>query len=321
MVSNDGGNRVLALPWRLLGCAAGLSLVLVSPVRAQDLDPRAYVQAPVNSTFLIWGLGVSHGGVVSDPTAPITDIQATVTTPSIGVGRSFNLFGATAQGFAALPFSWADVSGKALGEARTTYRAGLSDMRLRLSVLVRGAPASNMLQLAKAPRRTIIGTSLTVVAPTGEFYPDKLVNLGTNRWSFKPEVAVSQPVGERWQLDAYAGVWFFTANDAFYPGTFVKSQAPIGAFQSHLSYNFGRQLWAAFDVTYYVGGRTTVQGVAGSDLQSNARAGGTFVFPVGRRHSVKLAVSRGAIVRHGANFTSYSFGWQTGWVPRPKPAP
>jgi hypothetical protein len=312
--------RSRALSWRVL-CVVALGLAPGSPLSAQDLDPRAYVQAPVNGTFLVWGLGVSQGGVVTDPTAPVTDIQATVTTPSLGVGRSFSLLGRTAQGFAAIPFSWADVSGKALGEARTAYRAGLSDMRLRLSVLVRGAPASDVVQLAKAPRRTILGTSLTVVAPTGEFYPDKLINLGTNRWSFKPEFAVSQPFGQRWLLDTYAGVWFFTANDSFYPGTLVKSQAPIGAFQSHLSYNFGRQLWAAFNLTYYVGGRTTLQGVEGTDLQSNARAGATFVMPVGRRHSLKLAVSRGAIVRHGANFTSYAFGWQTGWVPRPRPVP
>jgi hypothetical protein len=267
----------------------------------------------------VWGLALSHGGVVTDPTLPVTDINATVTTPSLGLGRSFSLFGKTAQGFAAMPFSWAEVSGKALGEERSTYRAGLSDMRLRLSVLVVGAPASNVLQLAKAPRRTIVGISLSAIAPTGEFYPDKLINLGTNRWSFKPELALSKPIGQRGLLDVYSGVWFFTANDAFYPGNKEKTQAPIGTVQAHLSYNFRRQLWAAFDATYYAGGRTTLQGVEGSDLQNNSRAGGTLVLPVGRRHSVKLAVSRGAIIRHGANFTTVSFGWQTGWVPRPKP--
>ena len=306
---------------RLLCSAAGLCLVLASPVWAQDLDPRAYVHVPINGTSLIWGLGVSHGGVVTDPTVPITDLLATVTTPSVGLARSFNLFGKTAQGFAAVPFSWADLSGEVLGDAKTAHRAGLSDLRLRMSVLVRGAPASTVLQLATLPRRTILGASLSIVAPTGEFFPDKLINLGTNRWSFKPEFAVSQPIGERWLLDTYAAIWFFTANDSFYPGTLTKTQEPMGAFQGHLSYNFRRQLWAALNATYYGGGRTTVEGVANSDLQSNSRIGGTFVMPVGRRHSVKFAVSKGAIVRLGADFTTFSFGWQTGWVPRPKPSP
>jgi hypothetical protein len=128
---------------------------------------------------------------------------------------------------------------------------------------------------------------------------------------------VSQPIRARWLLDVYAGVWLFTANDSFYPGDLVRSQAPLASFQGHLSYNFTPQMWAAFDATYYAGGRTTIQGVANDDLQSNSRVGATLVLPVGQRHSVKLAVSRGAIIRYGADFSTFSFGWQTAWIPRP----
>jgi hypothetical protein len=303
----------------LFGVSVLCLLLVVAPLAAQDLDPRAYANAPVNATFLVSGFALSHGGVLTDPTLPVTDISATVETPSLGIGRSFNLFGKTAQGFAALPYSWAQVSGNVGGNAQSITRAGLSDMRLRLSVLVRGAPAASVLEIVKAPRRTILGTSLTVVAPTGQFFTDRLVNLGTNRWAFKPEVAVSHPMGQKWLLDVYGGLWLFTDNDRFYPGTSDRKQAPMGAFQAHVSYNFQRLLWAAFDATYYVGGRTTVNGVGNDDRMSNTRVGGTLALPVGRRHSVKLAVSRGAIIRFGANFTTLSIGWQTGWVPSPKP--
>jgi hypothetical protein len=311
----------MRLASRRLCSGAGLWLVLAWPASAQDLDPRAYVHVPVNSTFLVSGLGVSQGGVVSDPTLPITDIQATVVTPSLGAGRSFSLFGRTAQAFAVVPYSRADVSGNALGAAASTRRAGLSDMRLRLSWLVHGAPAASVVELAKAQRRTILGTSLNAVAPAGEYDADRLINLGTNRWSFRPEFAVSQPLGPRWLLDTYAGVTFFTANNTYYPGTSVKTQAPIGSLQLHLSYNFRRQLWAAVDVTHYAGGRSTVQGVEGNDLQSNVRSGGTLALPIGQRHSIKVAVSRGMVVQRGADFTTYSIAWQTAWVPRPRPAP
>jgi len=306
-----------------LGCSGvGLLclLLLAAPVAAQDLDPRAYAHVPVNGTFLIWGFAVSHGGVVSDPTLPVTDINATVETPSVGVARSFSLFGKTAQAFGALPYSWAQVSGRVLEESRSITRAGLSDARLRLSVLLRGAPAASVVQFAKAPRRTILGTSLTVVAPTGQFFPDRLINLGTNRWAFKPEFAVSQPMGQKWLLDVYSALWLFTANDSYFPGTLTRTQEPMGAFQAHLSYNFTRLLWAAFDATYYVGGRSTVDGIENNDRQSNSRVGATVAFPVGRRHSIKLAVSRGAIVRYGADFSTFSFGWQSAWISRPAPA-
>jgi hypothetical protein len=306
---------------RRFPAGAALGLMLACPASAQDLDPRAYVHVPVDGTFLVGGVGVSRGGVVTDPALPITDIEATVLTPSIGVGRSFSLFGRTAQAFAALPFSWADVSGNALGNAASTYRAGLSDMRLRVSWLVRGAPAASALEIAKAPRRTILGTSLNVIAPAGEYNSDKLINLGTHRWGFRPEFAVSQPIGQRWLLDTYAGVSFFTTNSTFYPGRAAKKQAPIGSLQLHVSYNFQRLLWAALDVTYYAGGRSTIDGVESNDLQSNVRAGGTLALPVGRRHSIKIAVSRGVVVQRSANFNSYSLAWQTAWAPRPTPAP
>jgi hypothetical protein len=298
---------------------AGLVL-LAAPLAAQDLDPRSYTHIPVNGTFLISGFSLAHGGVLTDPTLPVTDINATIEAPVLGLAHSFSLFGKTAQAFAALPYSWAQVSGKVLEEETSISRAGLSDMRLRLSVLVRGAPASTPAQIAKASRRTIVGVSLTASAPTGQFFSDKLINLGANRWAFKPEFAVSHPIGAKWLLDAYAGLWLFTANDSFYPGTARRTQEPMGTFQAHISYNFQRTLWAAFDATYYVGGQTTVSGVGKDDRQSNARIGGTLVFPVGKRHSIKVAVSRGAIIRIGANFTTLSFGWQTGWVSMPKPA-
>ena len=188
---------------RALVPAGALCLLLAAPVPAQDLAPRAYANVPVNATFLILGLGVSQGAVVSDPTLPIQDIDAKVATPSVGLARSLSLFGRTAQAFGAMPYSWADVSGKVFEEARSVSRAGLSDMQFRFSVLVRGAPAVSAGEFARAPRRTILGTSLTVIAPTGEFLTGKLINLGTNRWSFKPEFAVSQPIRARWLLDVY----------------------------------------------------------------------------------------------------------------------
>jgi hypothetical protein len=302
---------------RLLAAARVLCLLLcTAPLAAQDLDPRAYAHVPVNGTFLVTGFSVSQGAIVTDPSLAVTDIDATVEAPSLGVARSFSFFGKTAQAFGALPYAWAQVSGKVLEEASDITRAGLSDMRLRFSVLVHGAPAASVVEIAKAPRRTILGTSLNIVAPTGQFFPDRLINVGTNRWAFRPEFAVSHPVGQRWLLDLYSGLWLFTSHHEFYPGNASRSQAPMGSFQAHVSYNFTRLSWAAFDTTYYVGGRSTVDGVENDDRQNNLRVGSTLVLPVGRRHSVKLAVSRGAIVRAGTNFTTISVGWQTAWLSR-----
>lgn len=155
-------------------------------------------------------------------------------------------------------------------------------MRLRLSWLVRGAPAATIAQLAHAPRRTILGTSINVVAPVGEYSPEALINLGTNRWAFRPEFTVSQPIAQRW-LPACHGR----------PSTW-------------------RTTWEVHDRAGRLGQRSPVQRARRGDRRA----------AVGRRHSIKIAASSGAIVRQGGDFTTFSFAWQTGWVHRPPtPAP
>jgi hypothetical protein len=287
-------------------------LLLTASVSAQDLDPRAYAYVPVDGTFLSVGISHSRGGVLTDASLPLPNNgDGGIETLSFGVARSFGLFGRTAQAFGAIPFSRARISPGVPGEFTLV---GLSDMRLRLSVLFRGAPSASPLEIAKAPRGTILGTSLTIGAPTGQYFSDKLINLGTNRWALKPEFAVSQPIHQRWRLEGYAALWVFTANDSFYPGASRRTQAPLGAFQAHVTYDFQSRAWAAFDATYYVGGRTTVDGIEAGDRQANSRVGTTVVFPVGQRHSVKVAVSRGAFIRFGPDFSTLSIGWQTAWV-------
>ena len=194
---------------------------------------------------------------------------------------------------------------------QSTSRSGLSDMRLRFSWLLVGAPAATIGEIAKAPRKTILGTSLSIVTPTGQYFPEKLINLGTSRWAFKPELAISQPVGKRWLIDFYTGIWLFTKNDSFYPGSSVRTQDPLGSFQGHISYNIQPLMWVALDLTYYTGGSSSIDGVEMNDRQSNSRIGATLVLPVRKRHSVKFAYSTGAIIRSGADFSTFSVGWQT----------
>lgn len=281
---------------------------------AQDLDPRAYVRLPMKTTSVISGFAYSRGGIVSDPTLPIQNIKADVQTMSVGVSRVFNFFGLSSQAMVVLPYSWAQVSGDINQQTNRITRSGLSDMRLRYTVLVHGAPAGNLAEVMKAPRKTIIGISLNTVVPTGEFFSDKLINLGTNRWSFRPEIAISQPIKERWLLDFYSGIWLFTDNKTFYPGEVVRSQEPMGAFQFHLSYNIRPVLWVAFDGTYYVGGSSSLDGNYNDDRQDNTRIGMTAVVPTGKLSSVKFAISTGVNVRIGQDFNTLSIGWQKSWL-------
>jgi Putative MetA-pathway of phenol degradation len=294
-----------------------ISFLATSAV-AQDLDPRAYAKVPTGLTLVIAGISFSEGGVLTDPTLPVENVHADTLTPSVGIARSFSLFGRTAQGLAALPYSWAQATGEVGESTQRIERSGLSDMRLRLSVLIAGAPAMTPKELAKSPRRPIVGTSLTVVAPTGQYSPQRFINLGTNRWAFKPEVALSYPVRDKWLVDVYAALWLFRDNGSFYPGSAVRAQAPMGALQAHVSYSFSPKAWTAFDATWYAGGQASVDHVPTGGSESNSRVGATLNFPVGSRHAIKVAWSTGAVIRSGADFTTFSLGWQAGWLDRPR---
>lgn len=278
---------------------------------AQDMEPRAYSPSPVGMNFLGISWQNSSGGVTTDPTLPITDVDATINHAMLGYSRTFAFAGRTASVAVLLPYTWADVSGEVFEESRSVARRGLSDARLRLAWNLLGAPALDRGQFAVRTPATTLGASLTVVAPTGEYNGDKLINLGTNRWAFRPELGLYHPLGP-WSLEFSAGVWLFTDNEDFLGGQ-RREQDPITTVQGHLSYTFRPRLWLAANATWYRGGDTTVDGVHNADLQKSSRIGLTLSVPLNSAHSLKFAWSDGATTRIGADFTTWTVAWQYAW--------
>jgi hypothetical protein len=291
--------------------ALALSCVLAgaSEARAQDLEPKAYSASPVGASFLVLGLSRSTGSILTDPTLPLKDVDAKLNGIPVAGGYTFGLFGKLALVTVAVPYAWGDVSGLVFEQARSVSRSGLTDLRAKFSVNLVGNPAVGLREFVKTPRKTIVGTSVTVTPPTGQYDGTKLINLGTNRWGFKPEVGVSVPKGP-WDFDAYLGVWLFTDNPDFFPGGYVRSQQRVVALQGHASYTFKPRLWAAFDATWYEGGGASVDGGEPSGAMNNSRLGATVSFPVGRRQSFKVAYSSGVSARTGTNFRTLSIGYQ-----------
>jgi len=281
---------------------------------AQDLEPRAYIRIPINANVILPGFNHSQGQVLTDPSVPLEDFKARVETFTIGYAHTFSLFGLTAQAFAVLPLCYAHASALAFGQFQSVDRTGMADTRARLSVLLLGGRAETLGEFVKQKKRqTILGTSLTIQLPTGQYFPEKLVNLGSGRWAFKPEIALSQPLSQRWLLDLYTAVWFFTDNHSYFTGNALRSQDAVGSVQTHVSYNISPFAWAAFNATYYAGGTSTVNGVPNDDRVSNFRLGTTLVLPTGKRSGLKIAFSKGAIVVRGSNFAAVSVGWSYSW--------
>jgi len=280
---------------------------------AQDMEPRAYAASPIGANFLVTSYSWSSGSVVADPTLPVSDVHANVQGFIVAAGHSFNLLGNLGLFTAAIPYVLADVTGNVFEQQAAISRSGLADARFKLSVNLRGNPAMLPREFAGARRRTIIGASLTATAPASQYYDTKLINLGTNRWSFKPEVGVAVPKG-RWDLDGYLGAWFYTSNSDFYPGGSLRTQDPLIALQGHASYTIKPRLWAAADGTWYRGGGARVNEGDTSESMNNTRLGITVSFPVGRRYSAKVAYGSGVVARTGTNFSTVAVAWQVLWL-------
>jgi len=293
----------------VLGLVA--SLALGTTAAAQELEPRAYAPNPTGANFVLLGYVHSAGDVVFDPAVPITNVSARINANALFYGRTFGLFGRSASAAVQLPYVWGTIDGDVFEERRSVYRSGLGDLRVRLTTNLLGGPALAPREFAQRRPRTTLGASVVVVAPTGQYDPAKLINVGTNRWSFKPEVGLSYPAG-RWFVELYGGAWLFTNNDDFFGGS-RREQQPLASFQTHVSYVFRPRLWLAGDATFYTGGRTTVDGVEKADLQRNSRFGLTLAVPVKRRSALKISWARGLMTRVGGDFDTLAVGYQFLW--------
>ncbi|MBB5460287.1 transporter [Paraburkholderia sp. Cpub6] len=299
---------------RFLYMSSGVALFFSTLASAQELEPRTYSAVPVGTNFVVLDYARSSGGVSLDPAIPITDLQATINTYSLGYSHSFGVAGHVASVAVSVPYSNADLNGNVEGAPGHAYRSGLGDVHFRFAVNILGGPALAPEEFARHTPTTILGTSLTVIAPTGQYVPSRVINVGSNRWSFKPEVGLSQPLGN-WFVEGTAGVWLFTDNADFFGGK-RRSQNPLLTFQWHGGYTFKPGLWLAADLTYFTGGETSVNGVKDQDRQGNTRYGVTLSVPLSTQWSAKLAWSRGLTTRFGGNFQTVSVALQYRWFNR-----
>jgi hypothetical protein len=265
---------------------------------------------PWGTNIVLVGYGRSTGDLSFDPSLPVTDGKANVNNIAVGYIRSIRFFRRSANVAMVFPYTWGHLRGNVAGQFQEAQRSGLHDPTFRFAVNLHGARAMNLKEFSTYRQKTNIGASVAVVAPLGQYDPAKVINLGANRWAFKPEVGISRAV-RRIYLDLYEGAWIYTANRNFQGRT--RNQDPVVGTQFHVSYIFSRKLWAAFDATIYTGGRSTTNGARGDDLQRNSRVGGTVSYNLAHRQSLKFVYSKGVVTTIGGDFQSLTFAYQYVW--------
>jgi hypothetical protein len=299
--------RVAALAALLAGTACSGGVI------AQELTPRAYWPAPDGTKVFVLAYQHSAGDIVVDPTLPLTGVDSRNDVLQPTYQRFFGLLGRTASLQFALPFA----DGKTEGFVDDIYRrrlvSGMGDLRARLSVNLTGAPSMNPQEfraLLQDPE-IIVGASLTVQAPTGVYDEDRLINIGSNRWSVKPALGMIVPLRPSWLFEMELGAWLYGDNDEFLGET--RRQDPIVSAELHLIRVFNPVVWLSVDANYYFGGRSRVGGEPNDDLLRNSRGGLTAVFPIKGRHALRASFSTAISTRSGGDFDNYSLGYFYAW--------
>jgi len=303
--------------WIFLQLVLTISVaVCSSQVQGQELSPRAYFISPVSSNAVTLIGSFYTGGVNFNGTVPITGATGTYGISIFSYYHSFDILGRSANVTGLLPYAVGHFQGSVLGSQMAIYRSGLMDTSLRVSVNLKGGPAMPPPRYAKWKQTLLLGASLKVIAPTGQYDSTKLVNWGINRWAFKPDFGYSQRWG-RTMLDAYGGAWLYTRNPASYsiPVPKPQTETPIGAFEGHLSYDVKPSLWLSLDGNLWFGGVTSLNGIQNlKTRQTGSRFGITGSYRLSKHQTLKVSYSNGIYLLFGGNYQNVSVAWQYSWV-------
>jgi outer membrane putative beta-barrel porin/alpha-amylase len=284
------------------------------PALSQELEPRVYSASPIGTNFVVGGLTNSTGNVPLDPSLPLSDVRASINTANLSFTRTFPLAHKTAMWAIVVPYVGGNITGDVYGHSESATRNGFPGVKMRLSVNLLG-PALTPSEFARRKPRTTLGVSVTVATPTGTYDPTQLINVGSNRWSFKPEVGVEVPMG-KWFTDFAAGLWVFGENANYYGGTVLR-QAPLATYEIDTGYSFEPGQWLALDWGYIAGGATRVGRAMPIDALSNSRYGLTYSQPIGTGVSAKVSWSHWLTGQYGQNFRTISIGLQYRWFDHP----
>jgi hypothetical protein len=283
----------------------------VPDLHAQELEPRLLINVPVGTNFVIAGYGFARGNILLDPAVPIEDLDANLHTMFGAYVRAIDLFGISGKLDAVLPFAGGDWSGRLEGVDTTRAATGFGDPRIRLSVGFVGAPALSKGEWGEWQQRTIVGAALQVLMPLGQYDASRLINLGSNRWTFRAQLGVSHALGP-WIVEVAGGAWLFTDNTNFFGGLTLE-QRPLLTAKTHLIRSLKRGWWFSLGVGYGHGGRTKLQGVERDTRISSFRFGGTVAAPLGGQHSLKLVLTSGVRIERGPDFDGIGLTYQYMW--------
>ncbi len=266
---------------------------------------------PVGWNFAALGYRYATGNVLLDPAVPVEDLDSRLHTVLGGYVRALSLFGQSSKLSVLVPFATGSWKGQLEGQDTSRTVTGFGDPRVQLAFNFLGAPALRASEFRGYQQRTIVGATVRVTVPVGQYDPTKLLNLGSNRWTFRLQVGASHATGP-WSLEGYVAGWFFTTNQDFFGGSKLEVH-PLAAFKLHIIRSLGRRFWIAADGGYGIGGRTAIDDVELETLISTFRFGLTGAAQLAPQHTVRLVLASGVRVERGPDYDAIVLSYQYRW--------
>jgi hypothetical protein len=286
--------------------------MISSRTRCQEIEPRSYAVVPTGLHAMALSYTFSSGNVITAESSPIQNLDVTNNVFNLGYVRTYTLFNKLARLAVSVPFGFLNGSAKFQGIDTAGSRTGFYDGRIKFGVNLFGSPALAPQDFQKFQEQTVFGASVVISVPIGQYYPSKLINLGSNRWGFKPELGLSHREG-RLFYEIYSGVWFYTKNTDFFK-SYVQQENSLFTFQAHIDYTFKHGKYLALNGGYADGGETSLNGVEQHDEDQNWRLGATFSAPIFNKHqSIKAMVNTGIATKAGQNYTALTIVYQYTW--------
>jgi hypothetical protein len=296
----------------LLVCVAVAVHHVPQQAWAQFTDARSYDNTPVGINQLELSYAHVHSDTSIDTSLVIAGAKLNLDQGTIGYTRYFGALHHLMWAQASVP-----VGGLAGSISGTTVQGsitGAGDSSYQVAMLLKGGPALSVTQFEKYKPTTIFGASFTITAPTGLYDPVKILNLGSKRWYFRPELALTHQFGskQKWQLETYINSYFYT-NNTSYHGTEILRQQPLPGVEGHLSYSFNDHIWTSLDTRYSFRGTTFVNDVDQDNGQHNFILGNEVNLSINNRNSLLFVFADALVHDNGPAVVGFSVKYDYTW--------
>ncbi len=293
-------------------CLVVILFLVYQHAFTQDIEPRRWTPIPLGTNILGAGYSFTSGDVFFDPLLGAEDVKIRAHSMVVSFAHPIRIGNKLGSVSMLIPFSSADWDGLLNGEPAGINRTGFADPRLRASILLAGPPAGNAAEIQQYrldnPTDTSFGVSLSITIPLGEYFEDKLINLGSNRFVIRPQVGMIHYWGQ-WSFELTGSVFLYTRNPDFFNNA-ERRQKPTFAMQSHLVKQLRKGSWLSLGAGYGLGGESVINRQPNGDFRANLLVSASYSLLITKRQGLKLSYIRAQALQDiGSNTNNFILAW------------